>query len=110
MSGYRPDNAAIRAKEPDYDKGQRETALGTSKVFARGKRSQLSTPQQTIAGRSGRPPHSMPIRFTKWDYLAFPFLAAMLIGVTYGPRPRLEHCRNVTEPRRIDVLRSASLM
>lgn len=24
------------------------------------------------------------MRFTKWDYLAFPFLAALLIGVTYG--------------------------
>ncbi|MGO4739081.1 hypothetical protein AB4099_21215 [Bosea sp. 2KB_26] len=28
--------------------------------------------------------HSAAMRFTKWDYLAFPFLAALLIGVTYG--------------------------
>lgn len=24
------------------------------------------------------------MRFTKWDYIAFPFLAALLIGVGYG--------------------------
>jgi hypothetical protein len=24
------------------------------------------------------------MRFTKWDYLAFPFLAALLLGVGYG--------------------------
>ena len=28
--------------------------------------------------------HSLIMRYTKWDYLAFPLLAALAIGVLYG--------------------------
>lgn len=29
-------------------------------------------------------PQDVVMRFTKWDYIAFPFLAALCIGVFYG--------------------------